>query len=425
MNIIKYIIPILLLFSIKVNAQEKVTLQQCYDLANSNYPLVKQKALLAQQNTLDLAFIKTEKLPKIDFTAQATYQSDVTAVPLELPNISIDPPNKDQYKATISANQMLYDGGIVNSKLKIKETELKVNQQQVEIALYQLKKQINTLYFSALLLEEQKSLLLIKKEQLEAKLKEVSAAVKYGVALPASDAILKAELLKVAQNEFDIDANKNTLLQNLSQLIGQEIKENTVLEKPQILATVTEEINRPELNLFELQDELLTNSSELIAKKKTPKVMAFATGGYGNPGLNMLDNSFQEFYMVGVKLNWNIIDWKASKKQQKSLAFSKQIIDNKKEVFEFNTNVSLNNDLLNIKKLEQLLKTDTEIIPIREEILKTSASQLKNGVITSSAYITELSNLHEAKNSLKTHEIQLLLAKANYQITSGTHENNK
>ncbi len=420
MNIIKYIIPILLLFSFKVNAQEKFNLQQCYDLANSNYPLAKQKAMLAQQNTLDLAVIKTEKLPRLDFSVQATYQSDVTAVPLELPNISINPPNKNQYKATISANQMLYDGGIVNSKLKIKETALKVNQQQVKIALYQLKKQINNLYFSALLLEEQKSLLLIKKEQLEAKLKEVSAVVKYGVALPASDAILKAELLKVAQNEFDIDTNKNTLLQNLSQLIGQKIKENTVLEKPQILATITEEINRPELNLFELQDELLTNSSELIGKKKTPKVMAFATGGYGNPGLNMLDNSFQEFYMVGVKLNWHIIDWKATKKQQKSLAFSKQLVDNKKEVFEFNTNVARNNDLLNIKKLEQLVKTDSEIIPIREEILKTSASQLKNGVITSSAYITELSNLHEAKNSLKTHEIQLLLAKANYQITSGT-----
>ncbi len=422
MNYLKYTIPIMFMLGITATAQEKLNLQQCYNLTNSNYPLTKQKTLLAEQNTLDLAVIKTEKMPKLDFSAQASYQSAVTAVPLELPNVSIEPPNKDQYKATISANQMLYDGGIVNSKLKIKETELKVNQQQVEIALYQLKKQINSLYFSILLLDEKKALILIKKEQLEAKLKEVSAAVKYGVALPASDAILKAELLKVAQNEFDIDANKKTLLQNLSQLIGQEIKENTVLERPHILVTGTDEINRPELNLFELQNELLTNSSELIAKKKTPKVMAFATGGYGNPGLNMLDNSFQEFYMVGVKLNWNILDWKSTKKQQKSLAFSKQIIDNKKEVFEFNTNVARNNDLLNIKKLEQLLKTDIEIIPIREEILKTSSSQLKNGVITSSAYITELSNLHEAKNSLKTHEIQLLLAKANYQITSGTKQ---
>ena len=32
--------------------------------------------------------------------------------------------------------------------------------------------------------------------------------------------------------------------------------------------------------------------------------MGFATGGYGNPGLNVLDNSFQAFYTVGIKLDW-------------------------------------------------------------------------------------------------------------------------
>ena len=30
--------------------------------------------------------------------------------------------------------------------------------------------------------------------------------------------------------------------------------------------------------------------------------MGFGTGGYGNPGLNMLDNSFQPYYLVGLKL---------------------------------------------------------------------------------------------------------------------------
>ena len=169
MNYIKFIIPIMLILSITANAQEKLNLQQCYDLTNSNYPLAKQKALLAEQNALDLAVIKTEKMPKLDFSAQVTYQSDVTAVPLELPNVSIEPPNKDQYKATISANQMLYDGGIVNSKLKIKETELQVNQQQVEIALYQLKKQINNIYFSVLLLDEKKSVITYQKRAIRSK----------------------------------------------------------------------------------------------------------------------------------------------------------------------------------------------------------------------------------------------------------------
>ena len=63
----------------------------------------------------------------------------------------------------------------------------------------------------------------------------------------------------------------------------------------------------------------------MVAKQNSPKLLGFATGGYGNPGLNMLDNSFQPFYTVGVKLNWNVFDWNANKKQRESLSINKDI----------------------------------------------------------------------------------------------------
>ena len=69
--------------------------------------------------------------------------------------------------------------------------------------------------------------------------------------------------------------------------------------------------------------------------------------------------------------------------------------------------------------MEQLLLSDSEIIKIREKIIKSSDAQMKNGVITSSEYLTELTNLFEAKNILKTHEVQLLLAKSSYEIIKG------
>jgi len=56
---------------------------------------------------------------------------------------------------------------------------------------------------------------------------------------------------------------------------------------------------------------------------------------------------------------------------------------------------------------------------LRKKILETSRSQLKNGVITSSAYVTELTNLFESENNLSTHRIQLQFAKANYNVTKG------
>ena len=410
---------LLFLFSITIFSQEKLSLEVCYTLVNKNYPLAKQQDLLTKQNELDIAVIKTEKLPTLDFSAQATYQSDIIELPITIPGVSIESPNKDQYKATVSVNQLIYSRGLVNANLEAKSAQLKTQQKQVEVNLYQLKEQINQLYFSILLLQEKKVLLVAKKTQLETTLKEVKAGVKYGILLPASDSVLEAELLKIAQQFTEIDLNKLSLVETLSKLIGQPISTKIHLENPIISNNLGTEIKRPELDLFNLQKNQIEASEQLLAKKNSPKLMGFATGGYGNPGLNMLDNSFQSYYITGLKINWNIFDWNANKTARKSLKINKEIIDNQQEIFTLNTNIELNQQLTEINKISSFIASDKTIVELRKQILKSAKSQLKNGVITSSAYITELTNLFEAENNLNTHKIQLLLAKANFKTTKG------
>ena len=145
----KRISVIMLMFiALNIFSQEKLSLEQCYTLAEKNYPLAKQNDLLLKQNALDLEIINIEKLPKLDFLAQASYQSDVTSLPISIPVTTVEPPNKDQYKATVSINQLIYDGGFINASLTEKSTSLKTEQKQVEVSLYQLKEQVNQFYFS-------------------------------------------------------------------------------------------------------------------------------------------------------------------------------------------------------------------------------------------------------------------------------------
>ncbi|KAA3642613.1 MAG: TolC family protein [Bacteroidetes bacterium] len=416
----KNVITILLIFMPWVTyAQEELTLNKCYELVNANYPLNKQIEYMSQQNSIDVSVIKASKLPQLEFSAQATYQSDVIEFPFSFPGSRVEPPNNDQYKATVSANQILYGGGVIDKAINLKEAELKVKQKQVEVSLYQLKKQVNQLYFSILLLQEKQDLIKARSEQLESKLKEVKAAIKYGVVLPASDKIIEAELLQIEQQSIEITQNKTSFINTLSELIGKEISLNTELQSPIISSDNNSENMRPELELFQLEKSKIELSEKLIRNQNSPKLMGFGTGGYGNPGLNMLDNSFQPYYLVGLKLNWNIFDWNVSKNKRKSLLINKSIIDNQQEIFELNTTIELNQHQSEINKINEFIKSDNEIIELRKIILKTADAQLKNGVITSSAYIIELTNLFEAVNNLKTHEIQLLLTKANYNVTLG------
>jgi len=411
------LIILFLLVGLPSVAQQSITLEECYDLVTENYPLAKQSKLLETQNKLDAEVIATSKLPQLSLDAQATYQSDVIEFPLAMSGI--EPLNKDQYRATVSVNQLIYNGGATAASLDLKSAQLKTKQKQVEVSLYQLKQQINQLYFSVLLAQESQLLLKAKKVQLEAKLKEVQSGIKYGVILPTSDKVLEAELLKINQQFNALESNKATLIETLSSLISQPIDASTTFQKPLIETQLRTELARPELELFQLKKDEIENSETLLSKQNAPKLLGFATGGYGNPGLNMLDNSFQTFYTVGVKVNWSIFDWNANKKQRESLAINKDFIENETEIFKLNTNIALNQQQKEIDKIESFITSDLEIINLRKDVLKSADSQLKNGVITSSAYITELTNLYEDENTLIKHNIQLQLAKANYNVIKG------
>ena len=399
------------------NAQQKITLDDCYALANKNYPIGKQTEFLQQKSGFEIESLNKGKLPKIDLNAQATYQSAVTGLPIPLPNVT--PLNKDQYRATLDINQLLYNGGLIDVNSKLKESQTKTQQQQVAVNLYQIKTKINQLYFSILLVQERKTILLLKQQQLNAKIKEVISGVKFGAILPASEKVLEAENLKIKQQLIEIQFDKKRFLENLATLTFSAFDENTILEEAIFLNENSKDTNRPELKLFDLQNEQIEVSKEVISKNNLPKINAFGQAGYGNPGLNMLDNSFQTFYMVGLKANWNVFDWNKSKTEKQALSISSAIISTEKETFLLNNNLQLQEMENEISKTESVLKTDSDIIDLREYVVKSADAQLKNGVITSSEYLVELTNLYESKTNQKLHEIQLALAKANYQVTKG------
>ncbi|WP_291151845.1 TolC family protein [Flavobacterium sp. UBA7680] len=412
----KLIILLLLLLSINSNAQQTLTLEDCYSLVTKNYPLSKQTGFIQQKSRYEIDALSKGKLPKIDVNAQATYQSEVIGLPATLPGVQSL--NKDQYRATLDINQLIYNGGVIDASAKLKEAQTKTQQQQIEVSLYQLKSRINQYYFTILLLQEKKALLLSKKELLGSKVKEVKSAVKFGAILPASEQVLEAEIIKINQQLTEIKFENIKLLNNLSELTFTKIDAETILILPISNPNYTN-ATRPEIAFYDLQNEQLEFSKSVISKSNLPKINAFGQAGYGNPGLNMLDNSFQTFYVVGLKANWNVFDWGKNKTDKKALDISKEIVTSEKETFELNNKMQLEELNYEVKKMEELLLSDGEIIQIREKVIKSSDAQLKNGVITSSEYLVELTNLFEAKNILKTHEVQLAATKSNYEIIKG------
>jgi len=408
-----------LLVSVVVFGQNTISLNECYDLVNANYPLAKQSAIQKEKNDLDVEVIRKMKMPTLELDAQSTYQSDVISLPIELPNMNIESPNQFQYKAAVTGNVLLYNGGLINERMKVKEFELKTQEKQAEVSLYQLKQKVNQLYFSILLLQEKQQLLEANKDKVKAKIDDVQAGIDSGVVLPTTSDALRVELLKIDQREIELEQSKNGLLKTLSLLLGTTIPAETVLEFSEAELSSNENAQRPELALFQLKKQQLDLTSHLVSKENRPKLIGFGNYGLGNPGLNMLDPTLQPYYIVGLKLKWNFYDWGINKKKQEAIAVNKKLIDNQEEIFRLQNDMEAEQQESAIRKAEALMEMDDSIVALRKKILDFTSLQLNNGTTTPANYTSALADLLEAQNNQKIHLIEWLLAKANKKVVQG------
>jgi len=410
-----------LLLAIGVQAQDKrLTLEQAYDLARQNYPVIKQKDLVRKTADLTIENLNKGYLPQFTISGQATYQSDVTRIGANIPGLKIDVPGKDQYKVQAELSQLLYDGGTTNAQIDVQNVNAQVEDQKAEVELYKVKDRINQLYLCILLVDEQVKQVDYVKNDIQLGIKRVEAQVKNGTAFRSSQLTLEAELMKNDQRVIELKANRKGLVDVLSLFINKQLPEDVQLDQPVIAATlVKESLARPELKLYNYQSELFRVQNGLVSAKNRPRTSLFVQGGYGRPALNLLKNNFDFFYIAGVRLNWSLGNLYTTKKERQLLQVNQRMVDVQKELFVLNTNTQLKQQQAEVDKLSQLIQSDQQIIGIRAQVKEAANAQLSNGVITANDFLKEVNAEDDAKQSLITHQLQLLMAQINARTISG------
>lgn len=397
----------------------KINLDSCLILARRNYPQIKQLDLLVKTGETTVTILNKAWLPQVNVNAQASYQSDVTSLDINIPGFPTpDPLNKDQYKFYADIGQIIYDGGSINLQKKITRANAKLEISKVETELYKLNDRILQLYFGILLSQfQQKSLDLLEKDLVEQINK---ATVAYNAKTIAANTLylIQAEKLKLDQRRIDVNSQKNQLLQMLSVFINRNLEANAELIEPPnpILSPV---IQRPELQLVDQQIYLSNLQLKLNRSKSIPKINLFGQFGYSNPALNFLKNEFQLYYIGGIKLNWNFSALYQYRSETKVSILNKNLAELQRESFLFNTRLNLMQQNQDIQKYVQLLKSDKELIELRIKIKNASRSQYENGIITVSDYLRELNAEEQARTTEFIHKVQFLQSQYLFYYYSG------
>ena len=401
------------------------TLEECQQAAEKNYPLIKQYGLIAKTTQLTVKNIQKGWLPQVTASAQATYQSAVTAWPESMQSIyqqmglNMKGLRKDQYKISVDLQQTIYDGGAISSQRNIAQQEGKVQEAQTETNLYQVRRRVNEMYFSLLLLNEQIQLNEDVKILLLSSEKKISAMVKGGTATTSDLDNVRAERLSVEQQNENLKQQKQMLQRMLSVFCGLEVNNTQKPAPVQIASSVN---HRPEMRLYNSQLELTEAKEKALETQLRPKLGLFAQGFYGYPGLNMFEDMMNRKWslngIVGIKLSWNVSAFYTHKNDKARLSAQREMIENAREVFLFNNKLEEIQQNENINRYQTMIKSDDEIIVLRTNVRKAAESKLTHGIIDVISLLREINNENAAKTQQSIHEIDMLKEMYNLKYTN-------
>lgn len=400
---------------------DTLSLTDLYERVYSNYPLMEKAEIQHDIERLRRQVVRSRYYPSVELSATASYQSDVTEIDFIPPGGDAPGFSKDRYNVSVELNQPIYTGGAVSLSDRLEQAESEVERQSVETAMQQVRQQVDEIYFNILLMQQESKVLELVSEELRERLKEVRSNVENGTVLPGQQKILEAELIKNRQDSIRTRSAVQAGFRALGELAGEEIPASTELRLPETDSRYENDLpaGHPQYGLFSARQSVLDTRRELSKAEGRPKLSAFGTAAYGRPGLNMFEDDLQPYYIVGVRMQWNLRNWLNSGKKAAAVRYEQHKLQSDEQAFTRQLNAGSRRILEEIRALESLLAEDGEIIRLRRDVVRESRSRLDNGAITSTEFVSELQEANRAELARYLHRVQLIQKKIEYLTHTG------
>lgn len=417
-----------LLLPIYGECKAQTTLEACYAAAERNYPLVAQYGLIDRSLDYTLENASRSWWPQVQVGAKAQVQSDVTSLPFDLAQlgitgVSVPEMKKDQYAVTATVQQTLYDGGSVKASRKVSEAGSLVEKQQVKTSLYALRQQVNQLFFGILLTDEQLRLNALLQDNLRLNADKLQSMIEGGLAHDADLDAVRVEQVRAEQRATDYTATRTAYIRMLAQLTGLPLSGQSAFAVPALPALSADPsavgLRRPEMQLYAAQlHQIDARQSQLDAALR-PRLSLSLQGGYGRPGLNLLEDGFKLYGVAALNLTWNLSSLYTRRADRELLRVKAGMVENAQDVFLHNLKVEDAQQRTDLDRYAALLERDDEVIRLRERIRRSSEAKLLAGTLDATDLMRDINDEQEARLDRALHSMQQLLAAYHLKYTTG------
>ena len=397
----KFFLLAMILLPIAVHA---LSLNEARSMARDNYPAIRQYRMIEQSRDFTLDNVAKGWLPQVSISAGAYGFTDILKSDKKMEQAGMDM-NNFMANASVMIKQSVYDGGQIAARKKVVWAESQVQKQQLDVSMYAINEQVDQLFFSILLLDEQLKQNALLQKDLATSEQTIRSMMIGGIANQTDlDAIL-VERLKAEQQNESLLASRQSYLRMLGVFVGKDLAAAAeTLEKP-AQGYVRANVNRPELKYYASQNLLLDAQRKQLNTQLRPTVGIFGMGMVHSKMSDMLNNGMM---VAGVSVSWNIGALYTRKNDIRKIEVQRQINDSQREVFLFNNR--LQNEEANgaIASLKRQIEKDEEIVRLRENIRGKSDRKVELGTKSVNELVSDINAVSLARAQKAMHEIQLL-----------------
>ena len=387
-----------------------------------------QRDILSQSHSLRVRTIRDALKPQFTISANNTHASDVTFLPVAIPGSSVPIPPKDRWSGAVDVSQVLYDGGGSSRREAVETARLAESVAGVDAALEPLRTEVTNTFFAAALLQASERELESAVIDLEAVLGDTRSRVLEGAALGRDSAMVRAEWRGVQARLSQARSARHAALRNLERLSGVTIEDDAVLALPEWTSAL-ETLGpagdaaalreRPEFVQLARTRDRVERERSLAVVENRPRVVAFADGGYGRPGLNQFQADPKGFWQAGVKVEWKPFTWGSAARSDEAAVLQQRVLTTEERSLGDRLARAVQGDIENRARLKEQLAVDDEVVALREIALAQGEAQRRESVITAAEAVSLRSDVTEARLARERHRIELAQAEANIVTTLG------
>lgn len=400
-----------------------ITLDECLKAVERDYPLGELKQIesdlaMRLKRALWYAYI-----PQLSLDGRITYQSDVVDLDIKMPKVmGIKVPPVElpeiphwQYNAYIQATQLIWDGGRVKAGADLIEAKRFSSQAGRDIQLREVKDAVTELYFSLLLIDKQLELQDLLLEEINRQSARVASLLQSGLASENDLDLVQIELHRAEQDSTQLKLSRASITEALRIYTGLDFSSETK-------GILPAEAIQPEHNKLRLApmrpEHLRLDAKRSVAEAEwksylasgMPTLSLFVRGGYGRPGLNMLNPDPATYYIAGASLSWNFGKLYDLSTQQKKLNVQREAIELQREIMERQVATELSNANSEIAQYRALLEQDKKAVELHSRVAERAKQQEEEGALSSTEYLQKISAYNSAQKLAEIHQIQLVRA---------------